>query len=163
EARREGRGCLSPQGNPIAARPQPVERRRRLFAHAGRIGQLLLGLLAFGDQACDPLVERAACPSRGLPPRVGFGAPLRETPQIERCDGGPEACDLACELLCASRGGRLEGQRPETFADLVLEIAGALDLHGDPRELQLRAVTAALETAEPGRLLDELAPLLRLR
>ena len=30
-------------------------------------------------------------------------------------------------------------------------------------ELQLRAVAAALELAEPGRLLDQLAPLLRLR
>ena len=33
----------------------------------------------------------------------------------------------------------------------------------DARELQLGAVAAALEAAEPGRLLDQLAPLRRLR
>ena len=46
---------------------------------------------------------------------------------------------------------------------LVLEVARALDLDGDARELQLGPVPAALEAPEAGRLLDELAPLRRLR
>ena len=40
---------------------------------------------------------------------------------------------------------------------------GALDLRRDPRELQLGAMTPQLEAAEAGRLLDERAPLGRLR
>ena len=47
--------------------------------------------------------------------------------------------------------------------DIARSAKRTLDLHGDARELQLGAVAAALEAAEPGRLLDQLAPFLRLR
>ena len=49
------------------------------------------------------------------------------------------------------------------FLHLVLEVAGALDLDRDPRELELGPVPAQLEAAEPGSLLDERAPLGGLR
>src|SRR5581483_5351498 len=42
-------------------------------------------------------------------------------------------------------------------------VACALDLRRDARELQLRAVAPRLEAPEPRSLLDERAPLLRLR
>ena len=48
------------------------------------------------------------------------------------------------------------------FLDLVLEIARPLDLDGYPRELELRAVPAALELAQARRILDERAALRRL-
>src|SRR5207248_6364509 len=46
---------------------------------------------------------------------------------------------------------------------LGLEVSRALGLHLHTRELQLRTVPAGLELSEPGRLLQQRAPLLRLR
>ena len=46
---------------------------------------------------------------------------------------------------------------------LLLDVTGSLDLDPDPRELELRAVLAALELTEPCGLLDEVAPVLRPR
>src|SRR5262249_17108927 len=71
--------------------------------------------------------------------------------------------DLTSELLGALGGGRLQRQRPQPLADLGLEVAGAFDLDRDAPELQLRAMPPRLEPAEPRRLLDERAPLLRAR
>ena len=71
--------------------------------------------------------------------------------------------DLDAELLGALGRGRLQRERTEALAHLVLEVARALDLSRDAGELELGAVAAALETAEPRGLLDELAPLGRLR
>ena len=70
--------------------------------------------------------------------------------------------DLAAQLLGALGRGRLERERPQPLLDLGLEVAGALDVGRDARELQLGTVPPALEAAETGGLLDELAPLLRL-
>ena len=72
------------------------------------------------------------------------------------------AADLAAQLLGPLGRGRLERERPQPLLDLGLEVAGALDVGRDPRELQLGTVPAALEAAETGGLLDELAPLLGL-
>ena len=71
--------------------------------------------------------------------------------------------DLPCELLGALRRGRLQGEGPEPLAHLLLDVAGALDLGRDPGELQLGAMAAPLELPEPGRLLDQRAPVLGLR
>ena len=69
----------------------------------------------------------------------------------------------ARELLGALGRGRLQRERTQALAHLVLEVAGPVDLNGDARELQLGAMLAALEAPEAGRLLDQLAPLGRLR
>ena len=64
------------------------------------------------------------------------------------------------ELLRALGRGRLQRQRAQPLAHLVLDVARPLDLRRDARELQLGAVPAPLELAEAGRLLDERAPIL---
>src|SRR4051812_10969776 len=74
-----------------------------------------------------------------------------------------KARDLATELLGTLGRGRLQRERPEPLAHLGLDIARTLDLDGDTRELQLRAVPAGLEPPEPGRLFDECTPLGRTR
>ena len=78
-------------------------------------------------------------------------------------DARPQARDLDRELLGPLGRGRLERERPEPLPDLRLDVAGALDLDRDPRELQLGAMPAGLEATEPGRLLDQPSPLRRLR
>ena len=70
---------------------------------------------------------------------------------------------LDAELLGALGSRGLERERPEPLAHFLLDVARALDLRRDARELQLRAVPARLELAEPRRLLQEHAPLGRLR
>ena len=67
------------------------------------------------------------------------------------------------QLLRPLGRGRLERERPEPLPNLRLDVAGALDLDRDPRELQLGAMAASLEAAEPGRLLDQRPPLGRPR
>ena len=54
-------------------------------------------------------------------------------------------------------------KRAQPLAHLRLEVAGALDVDGDARELQLGAVPALLEPPEPGGLLHERAAFLGLR
>ena len=163
QRRRERRRRLAPEREPLAAAAQPVERGRRLLARAGRVGQLLLGALALGDQRGDALVERAPLLDARRAPQLCLGAPLGEAREVERRDRRLQASDLDPELLRALGRGRLQRERAQALAHLVLEVARALDLHRDPRELQLGAVAAALEAAETGRLLDQLAPLGRLR
>ena len=69
--------------------------------------------------------------------------------------------DLVGELLGPLGGGRLQRERPQALAHLLLDVASALDLRRDTRELQLGAVPAALELAEAGGFLDQRAPLRR--
>ena len=147
----------------LAAAAQPVERGSRLLARARGIGQLLFGLLALGDEGGDLLVEHAALLGGRDAAALCLRATLGEAHEVERRDRRLQAGDLDAELLGALGRGRLQGKRAQPLLDLVLEVAGALDLDADARELQLGAVLAALEAAEPGRLLDQLAPLLRLR
>ena len=70
---------------------------------------------------------------------------------------------LAAQLLGALGRGRLQRERAETLLHLRLDVACALDLDRDARELQLGAMLAPLEPPEPRRLLEQLAPFLRLR
>src|SRR5207253_6164773 len=83
--------------------------------------------------------------------------------EVELGDARVEARDLAAELSGALRRGRLQRERPQPLPDLGLDVARALDLDGDARELQLRAVATGLEAPEPGGFLDERAPLGRTR
>ena len=70
--------------------------------------------------------------------------------------------ELAAELLGPLGRARLQRERAQALPHLVLEVARALDLHVDSRELELGAVPAALEPAEARGLLDERPPLGRL-
>ncbi len=74
--------------------------------------------------------------------------------EIELRDAGTQAGDLVPELLGALGRGRLERERAQALAHLLLEVARALDLDRDARELQLGPVAAPLEAAEAGGLLD---------
>ena len=65
----------------------------------------------------------------------------------------------APERLGALGGRGLQLERLETRAQLALDVAGALEIGGDARELRLGALPAALELAEPRGLLDEPAAL----
>ncbi len=134
-----------------------------MLTRARRVGQLLLGPLALGDEGRDLRVEgRSLGCRRGTPP-CRVGAPIGKHRQVDGGDRRLQPRDLDEELLRALRGGRLQRERTEPLPHLLLEVAGTLDLDGDPGELELGTVPPALEAAEPGRLLDQLPPLGGLR
>ncbi len=157
------RSRLAAQREALASAPQAVQSRRCLLARARRVGQLLLGALALGNERGNLLVERVALGRGRRAPPFRLGAPLREPRQVKRRDRGLNLSDLDAELLGALGGGRLQRKRTQPLLDLVLEIARTVDLDANPGELQLGAMAPALEAAEPGRLLDQLAALGRLR
>ncbi len=163
ERRCERGGRLVTEDDALTAAPQPVQRCRRLLARTCGVGQLFFGALALRDQGADLLVKDTALLGRLGSACVGLGAAFGERGQVERCDRGLQPDDLEPELLRALGRGRLQRQRAKTFLDLVLEVTSALDLHGDACKLQLCPVAAALEASEPGGLLDQLAPFVRLR
>ncbi len=162
QARRAARP--RPPGAARAARPPPAAGRgpERGLAPSGRVGQLLLGRLALGEQRREPLLRAAAAErGRGLA-LLRLGPPCLRGREIELRDARLQAGDLDGELLGALGRGRLQREGPQALAHLVLDVARPLDLGRDPGQLQLRAVLAPLELAEPGRLLDERPPVLRL-
>jgi hypothetical protein len=162
EAGRERLRRLASQAEPLGGAPQPVERCGRSLALAGRVGELLLGTTPLPEDVLEPrLAALALEPSRG-PVLLHARQPLPVPGEVELRDSRLECRDLAAELLGPLGGGRLEGQRPQPLAHLRLEIAGTLDLHRDPRQLQLGPVLAALEAAEARCLLEQCATLLRL-
>ena len=67
----------------------------------------------------------------------------------------PKRRDLDRELLGPLGRGRLERERAQPLAHLLLDVPRALDLGRDARELELRAMSAPLELPEAGGLLDE--------
>ena len=87
----------------------------------------------------------------------------RQLLEIECGQAGTQAAELLAELLRALGGARLERERTQPLLHLSLEVARTLHLLRDARELQLRAVAAALEPSQAGRFLDEGAPLARRR
>ena len=92
-----------------------------------------------------------------------FAEPVVERREIELGDARAQLRELAAQLLGALGGRRLQRERTQPLLHLRLEVACALDLDRDARELQLGAMPTRLEAAEAGRLLDQRAPLLRLR
>ena len=154
---------LAPEPEPLGRAPQPVEHLHRLLALAGRVGELLLGAAALGEHRLEPLLRGAPRERRRGLALARLGEPLVERREVELGDARAQLRDLAAQLLGALGGGRLQRERPQPLAHLVLEIARALDLRRDARELQLGAVAPRLEAAEAGRLLDQRAPLLGLR
>jgi len=149
----ERRRRLAAQHDSLAAAPQPVKRSGRLLARARGIGELLLGALALGDQRVDLLVQHPPFFGSGRAARFRLDPALAETRKVKRRDRCLQPSDLDAELLGALGSSRLQREGAQALLHLVLEIARALDLDPDPRELQLGAMTAALEAAETGRLL----------
>jgi hypothetical protein len=154
---------LPPEAEPLRRRSQPVEDLHRLLALARRVGELLLGAAALGKNGLELLLGGPARERRRRLAAVGLGEPVVECREIELRDPRAQLRDLAAKLLRALGRGRLQRQRPQPLAHLLLEIACALDLRRDTRELQLRPVPARLEAAEAGGLLNQCAPFLRLR
>ena len=155
---------LAPQAEPLGRAAQPVEHLHRLLALAGRVGELLLGAAALGEHA-----PRASPRRRGArAPRPSCARrPRRAARRASRGRARRSARAAARSRRAASRRARPRSPAARAGAaaclHLLLEVARALDLRRDARELQLGAVAARLEAAEAGGLLDQRAPLLRLR
>ena len=135
---------------------------QRLLASSRCVRELLLGPAALGEQRLEPLLRPAAARGGGGAPRLEFREPVFEAGEIELRDARPQPRDLDGELLRTLGCRRLQRQRPEPLLDLGLDVARAFDLDRDPRQLQLGAMTAGLEAAEPGGLLDQRPSLGRL-
>ena len=148
-------GRLAPQPETLGRAAQPVERLQRLLARARRVGELLLGLPAIGEQQLEPPFDAGPPGGRAAAAPIDVAQPLLEPGQVELRDPCPQAGDLDAELLRPLGGGRLERERPQPLLDLGLDVAGALDLDRDARELELGTVAAGLEAAEPRGLLDQ--------
>ena len=151
---------LRANGEPLPRALEPVEGADGRLASPGRVGQLDLRTLAVGEDGREPVLRRATGERGGAPPLLGLGSPLVERPEVDPRDPSMQRDDLACELLGTLRGGRLQRQRTEPLADLVLDVPRPLDLRRDPCELQLGAVPATLELPETCGLLDERPPVL---
>ena len=154
---------VAPQLEPLDRAAQPVERRGRPVATACRGRELLLDAVALGQQRLEPLAGALALQARSGAPLLDLGQPLVDSGQVELGEASPQARDLAAQLLGPLGRGRLQRERPQPRLHLGLEVARALDLDLHARELQLGPVPAPLELAEAGRVLDQRAPLLRLR
>ena len=160
----EQRLCaLAAQLEPLARTAEAIERRRRLLATAGRVGELLLGAPSFLEQRVELLVRVLPCEHRGRPPSFSVLESLAQLAEVELGDASAQRRDLAPQLFRALSSRRLQGERSQALLHLCLDVARALDLDRDARELQLRPVLAPLEAAEPGRLFEQCPSLLRLR
>src|SRR5581483_11701505 len=151
---------LAAHRDALCGTAQAVQLLHHELARARCVRELLLRLPALGEDRLQPLVG-AALRERGC------GTPLacsRETVverrEIELGDARAQLRQLSAQPLGALRRRRLERQRTQALLHLGLEIARALDLDGDPRQLELGAMAPGLEAPEAGRLLDERAPLL---
>ena len=157
-------GCrLAPEREALARTLQTVERAQRRLPPARGVGQLVFGALPLLEQRGQLLLRASPRNRDRVAPRLGVGPALGDGLEVELRDPRPQRSDLDRELLGALGGRRLKSQRPQPLADLLLDILRALDLRRDAGELELGAVPTTLELAEPGGLLDEMAPVLRSR
>ena len=159
-----------PLGQRLAARGQAVEAAGQAPVPLGRTllladqpGQLALDRLALGGRDGDGGVEPGALGADLLE----IGGDARAQPpgggDLRRRELDARGVDLAGQRRGALGGRGLQGERPEPRLQLGLEVAGAREVGLDPRQLARRPVAAALVLAEPGRLLDEAAPVGRAR
>ena len=120
-----GRASRSPpRARPAASASSSSARRRSSSS----------GVRAARRRAC----VRARQPCAGL----AVFEPLAQAGEIELGDARPQRRDLAAELLGALGRGRLQRERPQPLLHLGLDVARALDLDRDARELELGAVLA---------------------
>ena len=119
--------------------------------------------MSLGEERLQPLLRAPTAEPRCGLALLGSSPPRLDRGEIELGDARTQPGDLVHELLCALRRGRLQRKRAQALPHFGLDVARALDLNPDAVQLQLGAVPPALELAEAGGLLDELASLLRLR
>ena len=152
---------LAPEREALGGALKTVARAERRLPSAGRVGQLVLGAAALLEERLQALL-RAPLRDRGrVAALLRRGVPLCHLGEVEIGDPRTEARDLDPELLGPLGCGRLQSERPEPLPHLGLDVARSLHLDGDTSELQLGAVAAPLELAEPGRLLEQRATVLR--
>ena len=154
---------LAPHADALRRAAQPVQLLHRLLARTGSVGELLFRAAAFGEHGLEPLFGGALGKRCRRTPLGCFAEPLVERREIDLGDARAQLGELAAQLLGALRCRCLQRERTQALLHLCLEVARALDLDRDARELELGAVPARLEAAEPGGLLDQRAALLRLR
>ncbi len=142
---------------------QPVAGSHGGLSPAGRVRELLLSSRAVREKPLESRLGSAPNESRSVLPLLRLGATGVGVREVELRDPRAKRGDLERQLLDALRRRRLERQRTQPLSNLLLDVVGTLDLQRDPRELELGSVPAALELPEAGSLLDECAPVLRLR
>ena len=116
------------------------------------------------EQRLELGVEVAPRERDRLLPLLEARAALARSPRDRAAPGEPAGGAISPDSRSArSAADRLERERPEPLSHLLLDVARALDLRCDARELQLGAMPPRLELPEPRRLLQEDAPLRGLR
>ena len=159
----QARRRFTPHQQSLTGTLQAVEGAESGLSATGRVGQLVLGPAALLEQRGQLLLGAAARDRDGVATRFRIGTAFGHRREIELRDPRPERGDLDRELLGALGRRCLESQRPQPLSHFLLDVLGPLDLRRDTRELELGAMLAALELAEAGGFLDEVAPVLRLR
>ena len=152
-------GGLSPHLDALARAAETVESTGRALAPAGHGGELPFGALALAEQLLQTPIDLGPRGVELRTARSDLTHARRQVLEIECGQAGTQAAEFLAELLRALGGARLERERTEALLHLSLEIASALHLLRDARELQLGAVAAALEPSQSGGFLDEGAPL----
>ena len=164
QPRRERLGRLAAKLEPLGARPQPVERGRRALARPGRVGQPLLGPDALGDERRElrleprpPLEPRRALARDDRPPPAR-GRRARASRSPPRC-GASSCASFAARsaAVACSASGR---SRLRTSASRSAARSTWLATRASFSSARWRR---SLNRPEPGGLLDERAPLGRLR
>ena len=127
-----------PRGGARAARrgAQPVQRRGRLLAAAGGVGELLFGLVALGEQRLELRFRRGRrerCPRGRARPRRAARRAARSSSSRPRLQAG----DLARDFSARSAAVAWSARGRSRFLHLVLEVARAFDLR--PRRARASA------------------------
>ena len=135
-------GSLTPERETLGRALQPVEGFHRALASAGGVGELLLGRVPLCEER--PRAAPARVDGRGRCRRAPRASARRASAAARSSsrDARSQPRDLADELLGALGRSRLQRERAEPLAHLVLDVTRALDLDRDPGELQLGAMPA---------------------
>ncbi len=116
-------GALPPELDALDRASEPVQRGGGLFVLARRLGELLLGAMALGEQAAQRVVSALALELGRALPLLDLGEPLLDALELGRGNAAAEPAELDAKLLCPLGGRRLQGKRPQSLAHLVFEVA----------------------------------------
>ena len=159
----EGGGGLAAELETLAPTLQTVEGGDGSLAATRSVRELVLRARAVGEEPFEPRLGAAPGERCGVAPNLDLAAPVSCVGHVELRNSRAQGGDLDGELLGPLGGRRLERERSQSLPYLLLDVSRALDLQRDARELQLGTMPSALELPEPGGLLDERSPVLRLR